>query len=107
MGSPSYGSCQIKQATVEMLGFTGELKELMDPKINAYWAARYLKYQEKRYGNDWVKLAASYNAGSYNESSKVPGCPRNLRYIRLVQRRLPDNFKDKLSCGNTELTERE
>jgi soluble lytic murein transglycosylase-like protein len=98
-GSASYGSCQIKEATAKFLGFKGSPKKLMDPKINAVYSAKYLRYQQARYGNDWVKLAASYNSGSYHESAKVPNCPRNLKYIRLVQKKLPEEFKDRLNCG--------
>jgi len=106
VNSPSYGSCQLKQATVEMLGFKGDPNQLMDPQKNAYWAARYLKYQQERYGDDWVRLAAAYNAGSYSESSKVPGCPRNLGYIKKVKKRLPLELQNRLECGrNWELAE--
>lgn len=99
-GSPSFGSCQIKKATAEFLGFKGKSEELMNPKVNSKYAALYLKYQQERYGDNWVQLAAAYNAGSYNPSNKVVGCPRNLRYVKLVQKKLPDSLKDRLSCGN-------
>lgn len=102
-GSASIGSCQIKRATAEMVGFTGTAKELMNPKINAKFAAKYLAYQQfyrkHPYGNDWVKLVASYNSGTYHPSKKVLGCPRNLKYIVLVKKKLPDNLKYKLNCG--------
>ena len=104
-GSASIGICQVKLATSRMVGFNLTEKQLMNPRINALVAARYLKFQQRRYGNDWVLLTASYNAGRYNPSSKVPGCPKNLKYVRLVQKRLPEEFKSRLQCGGTEVAE--
>ena len=97
--SPSYGICQIKRSTAEILGFEGTNEELMDTEINAKYAALYLRYQQSRYDNDWVKLAAAYNSGSYLPSQKVPGCPKNLSYIVYVRNKLPNNLKHKLYCG--------
>lgn len=104
--SHSYGICQIKLETAEMVGFQGTAENLMNPAVNAKWAAAYLKYQENRpddpdggYGpDDWCKLTAAYNAGRYNESSKYPGYPRNLVYVRRVQKYLATELKDRLSC---------
>ena len=104
-GTPSFGSCQIKFSTASALGFKGNPEELNKPEVNAKYAAFYLKHQQGRYGNDWVKLVSSYNAGSYRESSVVMNCPRNLKYVRLVQERLPDNMKNRLDCGNEELAD--
>jgi soluble lytic murein transglycosylase-like protein len=97
-GTPTYGICQVKYDTAKMIGFTGKAKDLMKPEINAKWAAEYLKYQKARYDNDWCKAVAAYNAGTYNESKVVPGKPRNLKYVRHVQRKLAENLQDKLSC---------
>ena len=99
-GSPSYGVCQIKESTAKMLGFRGKPQDLNNSKTNARYAALYLKYEQTRYGEaDWCVLTASYNSGSYLES-REPGYPRNLRYVRMVQEKLPEDFRDKLSCGN-------
>lgn len=98
-GTPSIGSCQVKEATANFLGFKGNPKKLMNPKINARYAAKYLAYQQTRYGeDDWVKLTASYNAGSY-KTGRIAGCPRNLKYVKLVQKKLSDDYKSRLSCG--------
>lgn len=98
-GSPSYGICQVKEDTARMLGFKGKKEELMIDKVNAKYAAKYLSFQEKRYGTtDWCKLVAAYNAGSYKESKKVPGKPMNLKYVRLVQKKLDSEYEDRLSC---------
>jgi len=99
-GSPSYGVCQVKEATARMVGFKGKVAELMKPKINVYYAAKYLSYQQDRYGqHNWVKIAAAYNAGSYIPSKKKPGCPANHKYLLKVQAYLEEELKSKLYCG--------
>lgn len=98
-GSPSIGVCQIKHETAKMLGYKGEAKGLMDVRTNATYAAKYLAYQQERYGNDWHKLAAAYNAGSYNPSEKVVGCPRNLRYVKAVKSKLALAYHPMMVCG--------
>jgi soluble lytic murein transglycosylase-like protein len=99
VGSPSFGSCQLKYNTSLMLGFPGMPIKLMDPRVNAAYAAKYLSYQQKRYGDNWVKLAGAYNAGSFLPSKKVPGCPKNLGYIKSVQKKLPEELQERLDCG--------
>lgn len=101
--TPSYGICMVKQETAEMLGYTGTPDGLMNPRTNAKWAAKYLAYHAfnryDNYGsNDWCKLTAAYNAGTYFESKKVPGKPRNLIYVRRVQKFLEEDLQDRLSC---------
>ena len=103
-GSPSYGVCQLKEASARQVGFKGKTEELMSSKTNIKYSALYLKYEQNRYGeNDWCILVASYNSGSWLESKKSPGYPKNLKYVRSVQRKLPEDFKDRLSCGNREI----
>lgn len=98
-GSPSYGICQVKYDTAKMLGFTGQARDLLHPETNAFYAAKYLAYQQQRYGNCWVKLAASYNAGSYNPSNKAVGCPRNLKYVNRVKKKLEKHLQHRMICG--------
>lgn len=99
-GSPSYSVCQVKEDTAKMLGFKGNPEKLRNATVGAKYAALYLKYQEDRYGSeDWIKLVSSYNAGSYTESRKVRGCPRNLGYLKLVRQKLPEHLKSRLNCG--------
>lgn len=98
-GSPSFGICQIKYETAQMVGYTGTRKGLMKPYTNAYFAAKYLAYQQKRYGSeDWCKLTAAYNAGTYHPSKKRPGQPTNITYVRRVQKKLQEPLKYRLSC---------
>jgi soluble lytic murein transglycosylase-like protein len=96
-GSPTYGICMVKYETASMLGYEGEPEGLMDPQTNAKYAAIYLKYQYKRYQN-WCKAIAAYNAGRYKESQVLPGYPRNLKYVRHVQKRLNNRLKKITSC---------
>lgn len=98
-GSPSIGVCQLKYETAKMVGFKGRARDLMVPVINATYAAKYLAYQQERYGDDWHKLAAAYNAGSYNPSTKIKGCPRNLKYVKAVKNKLDDYYHPRMACG--------
>lgn len=80
--SPSLGICQIKLATARLLGFKGDSNRLMNPKINAYYAAKYLKKQLDRYKGDIIKAISSYNMGSYKQNSS--GLPVNQQYVNKV-----------------------
>lgn len=95
-GSPSYGICQVKKDTAKMMGYNVNGNDLMKPEVNAKVAASYLKYQLDRYDNNMCMATASYNAGRYNPSSKMIGHPRNLKYIRSVQKLLGPEIKHKL-----------
>jgi soluble lytic murein transglycosylase-like protein len=98
-GSPSYGLCQVKEDTAKTLGYRGDGKGLMNPQTNVEYAAKYLKMQLDRYEGDWCRATAAYNAGSFNESTKSPGKPRNFKYIRRVVLHLDREHKDLLICG--------
>lgn len=97
-GSPSFGVCQLKKDTALQLGWSGKDEmELRNPYLNVKLAAAYLKYEQDRYGEDWVKITSAYNSGSYSEG-KVKGCPKNLKYLNLVKAKLPENLRYKLEC---------
>lgn len=99
-GSPSYGVCQIKEATAIQLGFKLTHKQLSNPKTNAKVAATYLKWQLDRYHNDPCKATAAYNSGSYSENKKKPGYPRNFSYVKNVQKLiLEHNVAMLLECN--------
>lgn len=98
-GSSSYGICQIKAETARSLNFSGKDSDLMDPNVNAGYAAKYLLKQLDRYDGDWCMATAAYNAGRYNPSV-IPGKPRNLKYIKAVTLHLDDEHKDFLICGS-------
>jgi soluble lytic murein transglycosylase-like protein len=97
-GSPSYGLCQIKFDTAKSLGFTGDAKELMIPKVNVKYSALYLKMQLDRYGWNWCRATASYNSGTYNPS-KFPNIPRNIKYVNHIINLLDEAHKPLLRCG--------
>lgn len=66
--SSSIGLCQIKLATARMMGYKGTAAQLKNPRINAYFSAKYLKWQIDRYDWDIDKAIAAYNAGKF-----IPG----------------------------------
>jgi soluble lytic murein transglycosylase-like protein len=70
-GSYSYGICQVKLGTARFLGFKGKEAELIEPKTNIDYAAKYLAYQLKRYKGDYKKAIVSYNRGSYNKDETM------------------------------------
>ena len=96
--SHTFGMCQVKHETAKMLGFKGSEKDLMRPEVNAKYAAKYLKYQFKRYNNNWCKSTSAYNAGSYLISLKNPNTPKNIKYITKVSLFLNEKEKNFLSC---------
>jgi len=61
--SDSIGICQIKLKTAQWLGFKGTEQQLFDPKINIFYAGKYLKYQIKRYSNH-SRAVVAYNKGN-------------------------------------------
>lgn len=63
-GTPSIGVCQVKMKTATQMGFKGTEEELLLPKNNVYFAAKYLHYQLKRYGGSTVKAVIAYNKGN-------------------------------------------
>lgn len=82
--SASLGVCQIKLQTARLMGFRGTEEQLMHPKYNIKYAAKYLGYQMRRYDNDINKAIAAYNAGSFKESKKIKGRAVNNQYVNKV-----------------------
>lgn len=58
----SVGICQIKLTSAQLVGFKGTEQQLMDPKINIWFAGKLLKHQLKRY-NSIEKAVIAYNMG--------------------------------------------
>jgi len=85
-GSPSYGLCQIKQATAELVGYEGEPEDLLNPHTNALYAAKYLKRQILRYNHDWIKAISAYNNGK--------ACNYNVKYVNKVLDKLFERDTD-------------
>jgi soluble lytic murein transglycosylase-like protein len=84
--TPSYGICQVKLETAQFMDKTFRLRmsasvtRLRDPYVNAFYAAKYLKYQLKQYNGDWKKSVAAYNQGSWDESSP------NVTYVSKIEK---------------------
>lgn len=71
-GSDSLGNCQIKESTARQVGFKGTRAELMQPKNNVYYSAKYLRKMLDRYSWDIPKALAAYNAGPKNVPKDGP-----------------------------------
>jgi soluble lytic murein transglycosylase-like protein len=95
----TYGICQVKHETAQFLGFKGNSKELMSAGTNATYAAKYLRYQLKRYNGDACKATAAYNLGSYRPSKKWFGKPSNFGYIERVANVMNYRDRDILTCS--------
>lgn len=81
----SLGICQIKLSTAKMLGYKGTAEKLhKNPKVNAYWAGRYLKRQINRYDDVNLGIAA-YNAGTVRLNDR--GEIMNRKYLVKVLKR--------------------
>ena len=108
-GSPSYGICQIKLNTAKMFNPRITPKELMNPELNAYYAARYIKHQMNRYNENIIKAIAAYNSGrvKYNKSGRII----NYKYVRKVLTHYDhyyreDNNRSRKSIRNNFISER-
>lgn len=70
-GSASYGPCQVKLTTAQFIDNVYHIKNkvcsetLHIPNINIQYAAMYLKWQLKRYNDDFFEATIAYNMGSY------------------------------------------
>lgn len=95
-GTPSIGLCMIKKDTAKLVGFHGTQKELLNPKINAKYAALYLRAQLIEYKN-FCKATAAYNSGTYHEN-KYQHLPRNVKYVRKIQALVDNDKKELLNC---------
>lgn len=78
----SVGLCQIKVQTARVLGFHGTEIDLLNPVVNAYWSAKYLKKQLVRYNGDLEKALSAYNAGSHRLNEF--GVTKNRKYVDKV-----------------------
>jgi soluble lytic murein transglycosylase-like protein len=85
----SVGICEIKLETAKLLGFKGTEQGLMDPKVNIYYAGKYLAKQIDRYNGDAIKGIAAYNAGTYRVNAK--GLIMNRRYVAKVTKAWKDS----------------
>lgn len=61
---------KLKTKTVKITKVIDHTRELMNPEVNAYYAAKLLKQLYKRY-HDTPKVISAYNAGRYIKSNKA------------------------------------
>jgi len=80
-GTPSVGICQVKYATAKAMGFKGIERDLMRPDVNAYYAAKYLSYQIKRYHSNLARAVTAYNKGNSSGDG-------NTAYYRSVRQQM-------------------
>lgn len=80
--SASYGICQVKLSTAKMVMPSVKAGDLLNPTINSFIAAKYLKTQLKRYNGDEKMAIAAYNAGKVKYNKK--GLIVNRHYVNLV-----------------------
>ena len=67
--NPSYGLFQLKIETAKALGYQGPAKGLLDPEINAFYAAKLLRQNLDKY-HSTAKAVSAHNAGHYIKSNK-------------------------------------
>lgn len=66
---PSYGLFQIKLGTARALGYTGTTKGLLDPEMNAFYAAKLFRQNLDKY-HSTKKAVSAHNAGRAISSNK-------------------------------------
>ena len=59
----SVGVCQVKLKTAREMGFRGTEQQLMNPRMNVKYAAKYLRWQILRY-KSVKKAVIAYNRGN-------------------------------------------
>jgi hypothetical protein len=69
-GTDSLGVCQVKQSTAKWMGHGGTEKDLMEPAVNVYYAAKYLAYQGRRYKGNWTRAMVAYNRGNAKDLTR-------------------------------------
>lgn len=82
----SLGVCQVKLATAKWMGFKGTEKQLMKPEINVYYAAKYLKYQLKRYDNNIPRALTAYNRGNAKGLTRSAYSDKILKHLKEKKR---------------------
>lgn len=81
-GEDSVGLCQLHLTTAKHLGYKGDKKGLLNPKVNAYYAAKYMRHQLDRYLGDSWRAIAAYSAGTYKQNQHGITC--NRKYVHKV-----------------------
>lgn len=85
--SKSYGLFQIKKGTAKGLGWTSK-EDLLDPAVNAYYAAKLIRYQINRYAEIKSTISA-YNAGKAIKANKAYVDKVLIAYAEFKLNKLP------------------
>ena len=88
--TPSYGICQVKMETARFMDklykhkAKATPKRLEDFKVNAFYAAKYLKYHLDRYDDDWKLAVDAYNKGTAigHKTKYVKKFDKNIKHIK-------------------------
>ena len=82
------GLMQIMPATARRFGVADPARELRDPQTNIETAARYLKFLQREFKDDWYLVTAAYNAGEgavRKHGNAIPPYPETQNYVRSVE----------------------
>lgn len=83
-GSNSVGVCQIKLSTAQWLGYKGTEQALMTPRVNIYYAAKFLVKLRDRYGGDINKAIIAYNLGHAGQLTRTKYSDKVITQWRLA-----------------------
>lgn len=86
--SASYGICQVKLGTARMIDPTVRPTYLLNPEVNAYFAARILERHIRRYGGNVCRALVAYNRGSAPKRFDNRDNWCNNRYSKKVMKAL-------------------
>lgn len=90
---PTYGICQVKLETarhmdeVYNLNTKATIKRIMNPFINAFYSAKYLKFQLEQNNGDVLAALDSYNKGHL--------VSRNSKYVRYIKKTFKKLFPEE------------
>jgi soluble lytic murein transglycosylase-like protein len=85
------GLMQVMPATARRFGVEDPYRELHDPYTNVETAARYIKFLQREFNDDWVLITAAYNAGEgavKKHGNRIPPYRETQNYVRSVETHL-------------------
>jgi soluble lytic murein transglycosylase-like protein len=83
-GSNSVGICMVKLSTAQWLGYKGTERSLMTPRVNIYYAAKYLSTLRNRYHGDINKAIIAYNIGHAGRLTRTKYSDKVITQWRLA-----------------------
>jgi soluble lytic murein transglycosylase-like protein len=67
---PNWGLMQIRESTARSMGFSGSVRNLLDPEINLTYAVAYLANAYRVAGGNQDRAIALYTHGYYYEAKR-------------------------------------